>query len=388
MRRVAVIMAGGAGERFWPASRRARPKQLLRLTHDKLSMLDEAIERITPLIPPEDVLIATSELLAQPIARAVSASSGLPGRNVLAEPEKRNTAACLALAAAELTRRHGDPSEVSMAVLTGDHLIGEPDRFRATVEAALAFAEQNDALVTIGVTPTRPETGYGYIEVDAPADERAGVSPPAGEIRPVARFREKPDLATAEQYTRSGKHLWNSGMFFWRVSSFLDGLARHMPELAAAVPIMQEALGNSGKSVPPGPGGRRASAARDQLRAAFFPLSDVSIDFGLMERASNVFVIRAAFPWDDVGAWDALRRCRPVDGAGNVATGDPVIIDSRDCVIHNDSGAEQMAVAVIGLEGVIVATTPDGVLVCAKDRAQDVRRAVAELRARGGERFT
>lgn len=366
MQRFAVIMAGGSGERFWPASRRARPKQLLKLTDPRLSMLEEAIQRISPLIPPENILVATSEVLAGPIAEALPA---LPRENVIAEPAKRNTAACLALAAAHLVRRYGDPAELAMAVLTADHKIGAPDQFRATVDAALGFVTANEALVTIGVVPNRPETGYGYIEV-AHAGPRAA-EPLA--TWPVAQFREKPDLETAREYASSGRHLWNAGMFFWRVSTFLTGLANHMPALAKATDEMVAALASD-----------RPDA---ELARIFAPLADVPIDVGLMEKAHNVHVIRAVFPWDDVGAWDALARTRATDENGNVVAGDAVVIDTRDSIVFNESG-NKMAVAVIGLEGVVVATTPDGVLVCPKDRAQDVRRALQAIRDRGGDRFT
>jgi mannose-1-phosphate guanylyltransferase len=256
-----------------------------------------------------------------------------------------------------------------MAVLTADHDIGAPDQFRATVDAALGFATANEALVTIGVVPNRPETGYGYIEV-APAGPRAA-EPLA--TWPVARFREKPDLETAEEYASSGRHLWNAGMFFWRVSTFLAGLANHMPALAKATEEMVSCL--------------RADRDARSLAEIFAPLADVPIDVGLMEKAHNVHVIRAVFPWDDVGAWDALARTRSRDENGNVVTGGAVLIDTRNSIVFNESG-EEMAVAVIGLDGVVVATTPDGILVCQKDRAQDVRSALAEIRKRGGDRFT
>jgi mannose-1-phosphate guanylyltransferase len=294
---------------------------------------------------------------------------GLPRENVLAEPRKRNTAACLALAAAHLEQRYGDPSELAMAVLTADHKIGAPDQFRATVDAALEFATSNDALVTIGVVPTRPETGYGYVEIAHPGPRAAD----SLATWPVAQFREKPDLDTARTYAASGRHLWNSGMFFWRVSTFREGLARHMPDLAEATDQMVRAVGRS--------------SGATELAEIFEPLADVPIDIGLMERARNVHVIRAVFPWDDVGAWDALARTRDLDANGNVVTGDAVLVDTRDSIVFNEAG-DSMAVAVIGLEGIVVATTPDGVLVCRKDRAQDVRRALQEIRSRGGERFT
>ena len=360
MKRFAVIMAGGSGERFWPASRRARPKQLLRLTDPDLTMLEEAIERIAPLIPRENVVVATSEILAGPIREAIP---GLPAQNVLAEPAKRNTAACLALAAAFLEKEHGDINDLSMAVLTADHLIGDEDAFRATVDAAMTAAETDGSLVTIGVTPTRPETGYGYIEVESDLTE-------AAPSLPVARFREKPDLETAKGYATSGRHLWNSGMFFWTVASLQDGFAQHLPDLAAQRGPMVDAL-----------------AGRGDLATVFGALEDISIDYGLMERAANVAVVPANFDWDDVGAWDALARTRESDANGNVLTGEPIVLDSNDCIVYNAAGADGQAVAVIGVEGLIVATTPDGVLVVPKDRAQDVKKAVTALRDAKRDKF-
>lgn len=365
MERFAVIMAGGSGERFWPASRQARPKQLLRLTDERRSMLEEAIDRIAPLIPPENVIVATSEILAGPIAEAVPR---LPRENVVAEPAKRNTAACLALAAAHLARRVGPGGDAAMAVLTADHRITDPERFRATVAAALDFAEGHDALVTIGVVPTRPETGYGYIEVAA-APGADGERP---RVLPVARFLEKPDLETARRLAASGRHFWNSGMFFWRVSRFREGLGCHMSDLAHATTAMEAALAEPGAP---------------RLPAIFAGLADVSIDVGLMERAGNVHVIPANFAWDDVGAWDALARTRTPDAQGNVADEGTVLVDARNCIVYDATGGA-MAVAVVGLEDAIVAVTKDGVLVCRRDRAQDVKRAVAALRERSGERFT
>ena len=323
-------------------------------------MLEEAICRIEPLIPRENVVIATSEILAEPIRAAIPS---LPPQNVLAEPEKKNTAACLALAAAFLEKEHGDPSDLSMAVLTADHLIGDEDAFRATVQAALDAAHADGTLVTIGVRPTRAETGYGYVEVK---DDISTANPSL----PVANFREKPDLPTAEQYAASGRHLWNSGMFFWDVATLNAGLEAHLPKLAAARPAMVQALRGEG-----------------DLAAIFAGLDDISVDFGLMERAGNVSVVPANFAWDDVGAWDALARTREPDAAGNVATGEPVLIDAKDCIVYNAAGSDGQAVAVIGVENLIVATTPDGILVVPKDRAQDVKRAVVALRDAKKEKF-
>ncbi|MGQ9632192.1 MAG: mannose-1-phosphate guanylyltransferase [bacterium] len=366
--RVAVIMAGGSGERFWPLSRRERPKQLLRLTSERLTMLEETVEHIAPLIPPERIFVATSEILRGSISRALSR---LPPENILAEPMKRNTAACLGLSAAHIMARFDDSA--TMAVLTADHRIGDVEEFRRVVDSALSFAESHPALVAIGVVPTRPETGYGYIEL---GDDMASETP-AGPIYTARRFHEKPDLDTAKEFLASGHFLWNSGMFFWSVDTLLRGLRKYMPSLAAGVDRMYSALSWGG-----------SEEASSVIRDVFRDLDDISIDYGLMEKADNVYVIRATFPWDDVGSWDALERAHPRDESGNVSFGEPLLIDARNCIVYNDGGAEARALAVMGMEDVVVVATEDAVLVCPKSRAQEVRTVVALLWERGWEKFT
>jgi len=364
--RTAVIMAGGSGERFWPVSRKTRPKQLLRLTSPDRTLLQEAVARITPLIPPEDVFIITGKHLVEPIR---ASNPGVPVENVVAEPCKRNTAGCLIYAAAYLQKRYGlAPDDIVLAVLTADHQIADADGFRQTVSRALETAEQHEALVTIGVRPVRPETGYGYIE---PAEEDASVATASKPLR-VKRFHEKPNPAVAERYFREGRFFWNSGMFFWRLSVFLRELEHASPEMHRIAVDLYQALANEGE----------AAAA-----AVFERLPDISIDYALMEKARQVMVVPAAFPWDDIGAWDALDRTFRHDDAGNVAVGAPVLIDTRDSIVYNDEGPDGMAVGVIGLEGVVVAVAGDAVLVMPKDRAQDVRKIVAALKERGGRQL-
>lgn len=364
--RIAVIMAGGSGERFWPLSRRQRPKQLLRLTRPDRTMLEESIARITPLIAPEHVFIATSKALVAPIREAKTI---IPEANVIGEPCKRNTAGALVYAAAQVLARHGEENaaRVSMAILTADHQIEGAEAFLKTIEAAMTSAERDGALVTIGIPPTRPETGYGYIETpeNAAATPLTEGLPP---VYPVARFREKPDLATAREFIATGRFFWNSGMFFWRLDRFLEELEHSSPAHAAAVRAMAAAL-------------RQGDETR--VEAIFAALDDISIDYALMEKARRVTVTRAAFGWDDVGAWDALDRAWPHDADGNVTAGDPILIDTRDSIVYNEPGAERMAVAAIGVEGLVIVVSPDGVLIVPKDRAQDVKRAVAELKKRG-----
>ena len=360
--RVAVIMAGGSGERFWPLSRRLRPKQLLRLASPDRNLLEEAVERIRPLIPPERCFVATSTSLQEPIR---AGRIGIPDENVLAEPCKRNTAGCLAYAAATvLSRLHCDPVHLSMAVLTADHLIPETGKFLACVEAALAAAERERALGVIGVPPTRPETGYGYIEIPEGAEPLAHSSA-EHPVYPVHRFREKPNLETAEEFIATGHFFWNSGMFFWTLAAFLREMERASPSHAHAVRAMRDAM--------------QAGAAAEVERV-FAALPDISIDYALMEKARRVVMARAGFAWDDIGAWDSLDRTHPNDADGNVAIGEPVLVDTENCIVYNDCGPGKMAVAAVGVENLVIIVTQDGVLVIPKDRAQDVRKAVARLK--------
>ncbi|MBI5153912.1 mannose-1-phosphate guanylyltransferase [Candidatus Poribacteria bacterium] len=351
-------MAGGSGERFWPLSRAARPKQLLHLASETETLLQEAVSRIVPLIPAERVFVATSLGLRDVIREG---DSRVPAENVLAEPCKRNTAGCLIWAAASLLARFGSEVDPVMAVLTADHQIGDHARFRATVDAALRAAETSGALVTIGMKPQRPETGYGYIEM-APDTK--------GELEPVRvrRFREKPSLETAQQFAASPLFLWNSGMFFWRVSSFLAQLESARPEMAAGAARIAEALRR----------GDECEATRH-----FEGLESISIDYALLERATEVLVIPGAFHWEDVGSWDALDRTRPHDADGNVAIGDTLLLGTRDCIVVNDAPAGSNAVAVVGMKDTLVVVSGDSVLVASKHSAQDIRRVVEELRARG-----
>lgn len=361
--RVAVIMAGGSGERFWPMSRGHKPKQLLRLGDGHETMLQEAVTRIQPLVGADNVFVATSTELRDAIR---AGDPRVPPANVLAEPMRRNTAGALIWAAASLVARYGDASSVTMAVLTADHQIGQPDVFRRTVGKAMDTAEERPCLVTIGAMPTRPDTGYGYIELA----EGQGNIARAQSLRSyrVSRFREKPNQSIAEEFVATGLHLWNCGMFFWRVSTFFA-------ELDHAAPAMGELA-------------RRITAALvtgDEPAAIhlFEKLQNISIDFALLEGARHVEVLPADFPWDDVGTWDSLDRTRPLDEHENVVAGGPVLVDVHHSIVLNDAGADQMAVALIGVSDLIVVVSEDAVLVAHKNRAQDVRRAVQELRRRG-----
>jgi len=361
---VGVIMAGGSGERFWPISRRLRPKQLLRLTSETKSMLEEAVERLAPLIPPERIFIGANADL-QPTIQA--ALPQIPAENVLGEPMRRNTSGCIAFAAAHALARFPEAEDILMSVTTADHRIGDDKRFRSAIAVALRWAEENEALVAIGTHPTRPETGYGYIqiaELNKPVCESGGVP-----IYRAAKFLEKPNPEDAERYQASRFYYWNSGMFFWRISTLLKSLESAMPDLAQSILQMTEIL-------------KRNPGASEEITTIFKKMPNISIDYGLMEKANNVYAVLGDFAWDDAGAWDSLARFRPRDANRNTIYGGAALVDCRNVIVYNEPGMEKMAVGVAGMENAIVAVTEDGVLVCRRDRAQDVRLIVEELKNR------
>jgi len=378
IRRIAVVMAGGSGERFWPLSRRNRPKQLLRLTRPDQTMLEEAVLRLVPIIPSEDIYVVTGRHLVESIREA---RVGVPDENVIAEPCKRNTTGCLAYAAAHILAKYSEPtddlssadiqSRFSMAVVTADPAILDSESFRETISSALSAAEKHNALGVVGIVPSRPDTGYGYISVsDKPLAGCAG----RVAVYPVTHFHEKPSREKAEEFIESGRCFWNSGMFFWSLSTFMRELEAAQPAVARAVIAMAEAM-RLGK--------------HDKVAEIFEGMENISIDYALMERARSVVMARADFAWDDVGAWPALERTQPRDENGNVIVGNPVAVECSDCIIYDATAPSKhdMAVAVIGARDLVVVVTDDAVLVVPKDRAQDVRRAVAELKRRNAKQI-
>ena len=323
------------------------------------------VKRIEPLIPRERVYVVTNDLLRSVILESMPQ---IPAENILAEPCKRNTSACLALATARiLANSPPEQQDVTMAMLTADHRITKDDNFRRTVEMALDTAEQTDTLAIIGIKPTRPETSYGYIEVSQKADENV--------VKPmqVLRFREKPNREVAEDFISTGRFYWNSGMFFWRVSVFLRELDQAMPTLAMATREMVECFRRGGP------------AGEERLARIFEGLADISIDYGLMEKSRNVTMVPASFDWDDMGSWDSVSRALPRDQAMNNLRGDPILIDTHDCLVYNAEGPEELSIAVIGMQGVTVVGTKDAVLVCPTERAQDVRKAIRLLKDRSSK---
>ncbi|HEO70421.1 MAG TPA: mannose-1-phosphate guanylyltransferase, partial [Candidatus Hydrogenedentes bacterium] len=318
--RCGVIMAGGAGERFWPLSRKNRPKQLLPLTDPEKSMLACAVELLAPVVPPERTYIVTGRHLVEPIREA---RLGLPPDNILGEPCKRNTSGALIYATSYLMAKYADvpPESLSIAVTTADHRIGRPDVFAQTVSTALTAAEQKQALGVCGIVPAFAHTGLGYIEVEEDgAVEGLDVSIPVQKVR---RFHEKPEREVAEQYVASGRHFWNSGMFFWTADAFVDELEAARSETAETMRAIRVALR------------RDEPYVADQI---FAQLEDISIDYALMEHARNVLMVPGTFPWADVGSWPALCVEEHVDAQGNVCVGDPIVQDASNCVVYNDVG--------------------------------------------------
>jgi mannose-1-phosphate guanylyltransferase len=345
-------MAGGSGTRFWPRSRERVPKQLLPIA-GRRSLLADTLARVRPLVPVRQVWVVTAARHAAAVRRE---SKGVARGHVLVEPEGRNTAAAIALAALHLAAESPD---AVMAVLPADHVVGDGDTFRATLAAAMDVAATSDRLVTIGVPPAYPETGYGYIQLGEP------LAVAAGEVHAVARFLEKPDRDRAAALIAGGDVLWNAGIFAWRVECVLAELRRHLPDLVRA---LETAL-------------RRGTAAA--LARAYRGLPSVSIDTGVLERAERVAVVRATFPWSDVGSWAAVADLwRDGDGP-NAVRGTAIVVDSDGCVV--DAGSR--LVALIGVKNLVVVDTPDALLVCPTERAQDVRLVVDELRRRRLRRY-
>lgn len=348
---VAVIMAGGAGERFWPASHGGRPKQLLRLLSDK-TMIEDAVARIEPLIPPDRVFIALGADIEELARRELSAYTTL---NLIVEPERRNTTACLALAHAQISARFGDHV---CAVLTADHVIRPESRFREQVARALQLAEAGENFVLMGMRPTRPETGYGYIEEATLLGRHAD-----GNAFAVASFKEKPDIRTAMRYLADGKHFWNSGMFFWHSRVFDGAVRSFVPEIGAHL----DSLG---------------AQSGETLRRTFGSFPSIPVDVAIMERAPNLCVLEADFHWDDIGSWTALERLHEPGTDGNVFVGPSAAHDCTSTIafVESTNGAPPPQVALLGLKDVVVAVSDGRVLVAAKDRAQDVKAVLARLR--------
>jgi mannose-1-phosphate guanylyltransferase len=351
-----VILAGGSGTRFWPLSRGKNPKQLMSILGGK-SMLQRTVERVLPLSP-KRVLIITNSLQAGETARQIEQYRDKISIDIIEEPVGRNTAPAIGLAAAVIQRNNPD---ALMLVLPADHYIADEEEFRRTVLSGTNSA-RNGYLVTMGIVPVRPETGYGYIEVEA---EMLG----DGQY-PVKRFVEKPNVEKALEFLESGNFFWNSGMFMWRSDVILCRIREHMEPLASAL----ESLSFSGNIW-------ELSDLKPQIAAIYSGISGESIDYGVMEKADNVVVVPSSFGWSDVGSWTALPEVVGDDDSGNVVINAKgfVNLDSSDCIVYGGG----KLVALIDVNGFVIVNTDDALLLCRKEKAQEVKKMVAELESRG-----
>jgi mannose-1-phosphate guanylyltransferase len=351
--RYAVIMAGGKGERFWPLSTSKHPKQLLALVGDK-PLIAQAVERLDGLIPPENVFVVTNADLVEATQKAAPM---LPPENIMGEPIGRDTAAAVACGGALVGAK--DPDAV-FAVLTADQVMGDLDVFKATLKGGMDLAEQNDILVTIGIQPTFPSTGFGYIESGADFAKTDGV-----QFKKAVRFVEKPALPKAQEYLASGKFFWNSGMFIWSVPTLGKAFAAHCPEMKK---LMDELTAYA-----------RRGEIFQGLEKIYPTLGKISVDYALMEKADNIVMACGTFYWDDVGSWPALESHFPKDEGGNTLIGSCQQIDSTGNIIYS----KDRLTAVIGAENLVVVQAEGVTLVCPKDRAQDIKKMVTMLKEKG-----
>lgn len=356
--RYVIIMAGGRGERFWPLSREKTPKQLLRLL-GKESLLQAAVERVLPLAPLANVLVITNAAQAPEVKKQLPK---LPAENLIVEPMGRDTCAAVTLGAAVVGARS---TTAVMAVLPADHVIPEPKKFQQVLADAFDLAGRGQVMVTIGIQPTEPATGYGYIRVGEPLPPPQHGKPYKTTFFRAEQFVEKPDYARAQEFVASGRYRWNAGMFIWSFVTLTEGLQKHQPEMEAACHRWFEAA---------------AKKKLARVLAADYPhLKKISIDYALMEKAQNVTVADGAFAWDDLGSWSALARHLPADAAGNAAVAEFVHVDAARNLIFDARQKHRTPIAVVGLRDAIIVQTDDALLVAHKSQAQKVKELVRRL---------
>lgn len=355
MKCTALIMAGGKGERFWPRSRVDLPKQFLPLVDDEKTMIQMTVERILPLVSMEDIYIATNQRYEGLVREQLP---DIPAENILCEPVGRNTAPCVGLGAVHMRKKYGD---AIMMVLASDSLIKYNDIFLSTLRKACSIAEKDENLVTLGITPNYPETGYGYIRFLP--DEKEGSA-----FR-VDRFVEKPSLELAKEYLSSGQYLWNSGMFIWKVSSVLSNIHSHMPDIYEGLVRIEEAIGTGSQE--------------EVLVREFTAFRSESVDYGIMEKAKDIYVLPGTFGWDDVGSWLAVGRLKKSNEDGNVIKGNVVTVDCAGCVMEGKG----KLIAAIGLEDIVVVDTEDATLICDKRETGQIKKVLEKLRALGMNQY-
>ncbi len=353
MNHYGVIMAGGGGTRFWPLSRQKTPKQLLNLSGKDL-LVNEAVERMATVIGKSNIFIVTADLQA-PAMLTATQGKVFP-RNILAEPAARNTAACIGYAAMEIVRKYGDGV---MIITPADHYIEDVPALTDIFKTAILTAEDQDKLITIGLKPTFPSTGFGYIKYDADSQ---------GAVKPVIEFKEKPDEETAKRYIDSGRYLWNSGMFIWKASLILKKLEEYVPDVYKDLKKIGDAMNKPEE--------------QQVLHEVYPNIRKISIDFAVMEPSASkgdVLVIPGDCGWNDVGSWDMMDIIHDPDDNNNILLGDVVAVDVKDAVIYSST----RTVAAVDVDNIVIVETPDAIMVCQKDKAQDVKRIVDALNKSG-----
>ena len=345
-----VIMAGGGGTRFWPLSRQEKPKQILNLS-GKDTMIGETVSRLSLAVPKEDIFIVTNEAQRESILSAVGGR--IAEDHIMLEPVGRNTAACIGYAAFEVLKKYGDGI---LVITPSDAYIRDVSLFAETLKTAVRVALSEDKLVTIGIEPTFPATGYGYMEYDMQSEALA---------KPVLEFKEKPDRATAEVYLKRGNYVWNSGMFIWKASTILGAFQKYLPDIYQKLSQIAEHFGRATES--------------EVLKKIYPQIRSISIDYGIMEKADNVVVIPAEFGWSDVGSWDMFGVLHEKDQNGNIIIGEQINIDTTNTVSY----AKNKMVATIGVDNLVIVDTEDALLVCGVKEAQRVKEVVERLKDRG-----
>lgn len=350
MKVTAVIMAGGKGERFWPKSRKSLPKQFLSLTDDGKTMIQLTIERLRSIVDINDVYIVTNESYKELVLQQIE---GIPEENILLEPMAKNTAPCIGLAAVHIKKKYED---AVMVVLPSDHLIKYNEIYIDTLREAVEVAKEDNNLITIGITPSYPETGYGYINFERHDNDNRR------NIYKVKKFVEKPDLDTAKEYLSSGRYLWNSGMFVWKASSILLNMRELLPQMYEGLDKIYKSIGTEVED--------------EVVKNEFLNFKSESIDYGIMERANEIYTIPGSFGWDDVGSWLALERINKTNDDGNVIQGNVITINSKKSIIQ----ANDKLIATIGIEDLIVVDTEDALLIASKDCTQEVKKVIENLK--------
>lgn len=341
-----IIMAGGGGTRFWPLSRKSTPKQLLNLSGNEI-MVNEAIDRLSQVAAKKDIFIVTNSEQVDKMRKVTNGR--IRPDHILSEPAARNTAACIGYAAVEIMKKYGDGI---MVITPSDAYIKDNKEFAKILEIAIEEADKADSLVTIGITPTFPATGYGYINFEKSCST----------VKNVLKFVEKPDLSTAEKYFKDGGYVWNSGMFIWKASVILKYFEKLLPDIYTNLMKIADSIGtvNEQKTI-----------------AEIYPeIRSISVDYGIMEKAENIKVVSGEFGWNDVGSWDMLGVLHDPDEYGNIAVGNTLCVESSNNVVYSSG----KLVSLVGVEDLIVVETHDAVMVCPKAKAQDVKKIVDKLK--------